>query len=894
MLEHLETRLTPAMFDVAAGDVYGPNGLVAALNAANSNGDPNGNVINLTASTYDLTNVDNFWYGPDGLPPIFSNLTIHGNGATIARDTNPADNTPAFRLFYVSGGLELPAGSLTMDNVTLEGGLAKGGDSGPLDVVVGPGGGGMGAGGAIFNQGMLNLTSVTLTNNEALGGSSLLASMLPSSGGGMGPGSGFGGSLAGGPFGGAGGAGGSSFGGGGGGFVTGADGSGFTGGGLGGFGSGGHDGGSGGGSGGSSFGSGGGGGFGVGGASARGGGGGVGVDGGGGGFGGGGGGGSPGIFQDLSSIGGRGGFGGGGGGAAGAPFSMGSSSGGPGGFGGGDGANGGLSLPIRGGGGGGGFGGAIFNMGADSADAGSGQATLINCTFTANTAQGGNGSRGTVGGSGGSGYGGAVFNLDGQVTLTNDTLDANNTNVGSGGRGDFGDGSPGDSDGGAVYNLAFGNDIRTGNPVTATLILNNSILANSNGSSNDLVANGRGATVTGSNNLVMSNLIEGGSTIDPNVITVTDDPNLGSLQDNGGLTFTMLPGPNSPALGAGNPSVAPSTDQRGLPRPPGGPTDLGSVQVSEVGPGATAIAASNVTTTFLESNQAVTLIADVTSDEGPVNDGTVKFTLLSDGSTIIGVQRTTSVSNGVATVSYALPSGTVVGSYHIIAEFFPEADSAFTYSLDNSHVLTITPASTTTTVSNATATFSASDQDVTLTANVSSDAGLVNEGTVTFLVSQNGTVIGTATTSNGIHNGVASVSYVLPGGTSPGTFTIDATYNAGPDFTTSHGQGSLIVSSSSSPVGGSPSVVGSSSVGTGATSAGILGLALEEIELFLDSVLARVLEAVHLPNASLEARIDQLHTSIVNDALFPTFGSQLAVLLDEIVMQNVLSGSGNR
>jgi hypothetical protein len=30
---------------------------------------------------------------------------------------------------------------------------------------------------------------------------------------------------------------------------------------------------------------------------------------------------------------------------------------------------------------------------------------------------------------------------------------------------------------------------------------------------------------------------------------------------------------------------------------------------------------------------------------------------------------------------------------------------------------------------------------------------------------------------------------------------------------------------------------------------------------------------------------------MVNDPLFATFGSQLAVLLDDLVMQNVLSGS---
>src|SRR5579884_2194516 len=82
MLETLESRLTPATFTVGAGDVAG---LIADINTANSNGQSN--TINLSAGTYDLTTVNNFWYGPNGLPAINSNLTIHGNGALIQRDT---------------------------------------------------------------------------------------------------------------------------------------------------------------------------------------------------------------------------------------------------------------------------------------------------------------------------------------------------------------------------------------------------------------------------------------------------------------------------------------------------------------------------------------------------------------------------------------------------------------------------------------------------------------------------------------------------------------------------------------------------------------------------------------------------------------------------------------
>jgi hypothetical protein len=563
-LEELEDRTVPATFNVDPGNV---SELVADMKTANSNGQAN--VINLfNGSIYDLTKIDNYWYGPNGLPPITSNLTIHGNGATIQRDS--ASGTSDFRLFYVSGGMELKPGTLTMDNVTLKNGMAKGGDSGS-------GGGALGAGGAIFNQGTLNLTAVTLADNTAQGGSTGVSIYHVAGGGGMGQdggtysGGGFGGSV--GNYGGTGGASDQSGAGGGGGFLAGADGSSYPGhgGGLGGFSTFGADGGSG-GRGGYNYSTengpnGAGGNFGAGGNDGlspdlAGGGSGGGVGGGGGpsvydiggdgGFGGGGGG--PGSTE---AGGGNGGFGGGGGGGGGDPGTPGS-----GGFGGGNGSG-------YDGGGGAGMGGAIFNMGADSADPGSGTATLVNCTLTNNTAQGGSAPAGN-GGALGQGLGGGVFNLDGSVTLTNDTVSGNHASYA----------------GQAVYNLAYGNDIDTGAPAGASLVLNNNILANTGGSFiTDLVSTVQNAnaadaaTVSGSHNLVMRSA----GTINPGVITQTADPMLGPLQNNGGLTPTMKPQTGSPALGGGDHSAAPGTDQRGVPRHLGllpVPIDLGSVQVS--------------------------------------------------------------------------------------------------------------------------------------------------------------------------------------------------------------------------------------------------------------------------------------------------------------------------
>jgi hypothetical protein len=90
-LERLEDRLAPATQLFNPGDAAG---LVNSLQAAsNTPGDTT--VINLQPGvTYTLTGMNNSWYGPTGVPPIDSNVIIHGNGATIARDTNPPTRRP--------------------------------------------------------------------------------------------------------------------------------------------------------------------------------------------------------------------------------------------------------------------------------------------------------------------------------------------------------------------------------------------------------------------------------------------------------------------------------------------------------------------------------------------------------------------------------------------------------------------------------------------------------------------------------------------------------------------------------------------------------------------------------------------------------------------------------
>ena len=355
------------------------------------------------AYTYDLSQVNNYSDGPNGLPAIIGTVNVVsavvGRQAVIERS-----GTQPFRFFDVaapastscavsSSGVACPqyqtpanvaatpptttlvpgpGGSLTLSDITLKGGLAQGGAGGTC----GGGGGGAGLGGAIFSHGgAVTLHNSVLQGNTAQGGAGAAGVFLCGDLAGLSPGGGGGG------MGGAGGASTGGFGfttsGGAGGGGTQLNGRSSSGGGGGGpnagaanGGAGGYNGGGGGGASGSgSTGVGGDGGFGGGGGGAGGG-----AAGGRGGFGGGGGGGG------NSAAGGRGGFGGGGGSGGGGV--------GVGGF-------GGSAQSFFGGGDGGGMGGAVFALG--------GSLTITGSTLSGNAADG------VVAGGGSAGYGGAVF-----------------------------------------------------------------------------------------------------------------------------------------------------------------------------------------------------------------------------------------------------------------------------------------------------------------------------------------------------------------------------------------------------------------------------------------------------------------------------------------------------
>ena len=193
---------------------------------------------------------------------------------------------------------------------------------------------------------------------------------------------------------------------------------------------------------------------------------------------------------------------------------------------------------------------------------------------------------------------------------------------------------------------------------------------------------------------------------------------------------------------------------------------------------ATATYAANASIIYNANAQTVTLSATVISGEGPVNGGTETFTIL-NGSNVIGTPVTSNVVSGAASGTYTIPTGTLGGVYTIQAVF--SGTSTLSGSSDSSHTLTISDASTTTAAGSATTAFSASNQTISLSATVTSSAGIVNEGTETFTVLSGTTPVGTPATA-GVSEGAVTASYTLPGGTTVGTYTIEAVYNGTVDY----------------------------------------------------------------------------------------------------------------
>jgi hypothetical protein len=238
-----------------------------------------------------------------------------------------------------------------------------------------------------------------------------------------------------------------------------------------------------------------------------------------------------------------------------------------------------------------------------------GSVSLVNCTIASNTAAGAAGGHGGFGGSGeyggsggwggagGAGFGG-LCDAGGLAAITNCTVAFNMSAGGaggSGGAGGFGIYGSGSSGLSGTAGIAAGGLRTVGGKLLNTLLAAN-IPTNCSG------------TVTDAGH----NLSSDGSCAFNGAGSMNNtDPKLGPLADNGGPTLSMALLPGSPAINAGDPASAPTTDQRGIPRPQGPGVDIGAYEYQYV-PLFTGVAEQYATNLWLQMagllpNQTFTL-----------------------------------------------------------------------------------------------------------------------------------------------------------------------------------------------------------------------------------------------------------------------------------------------
>ena len=112
-------------------------------------------------------------------------------------------------------------------------------------------------------------------------------------------------------------------------------------------------------------------------------------------------------------------------------------------------------------------------------------------------------------------------------------------------------------------------------PSVATVSLQSTIIAGNKAGGVELdVGTNDGKTIFGHNNLIMAH--QAGTTVPDDTLTV--DPLLGLLRDNGGPTHTHALRRGSPAIDHGNNAGGLAFDQRGRPRVLGGHVDIGAFE----------------------------------------------------------------------------------------------------------------------------------------------------------------------------------------------------------------------------------------------------------------------------------------------------------------------------
>ncbi|TVR71953.1 MAG: hypothetical protein EA415_10585, partial [Sphaerobacteraceae bacterium] len=160
--------------------------------------------------------------------------------------------------------------------------------------------------------------------------------------------------------------------------------------------------------------------------------------------------------------------------------------------------------------------------------------------------------------------GGGIFNAGGTLTLINSTVSGNQANL-----------------------IAGGGIVNSGGTLTLTSsTISDNWAYTGGGIHNDGIATLTGTVVAGNQSIGDPDIAGDGSLSAASAYNfIGEDPQLGTLQHNGGPTETMMPQSASPLIDAipldsGNCATGELEDQRGVSRPQGGGCDIGALEVA--------------------------------------------------------------------------------------------------------------------------------------------------------------------------------------------------------------------------------------------------------------------------------------------------------------------------
>jgi predicted outer membrane repeat protein len=334
----------------------------------------------------------------------------------------------------------------------------------------------------------------------------------------------------------------------------------------------------------------------------------------------------------------------------------------------------------------------------------SGSPTLINVTFSGNTAEAGGGmfnasgsptltnvsfSANSASSSGGGMYngssatltnvtfrnntasaGGGMYNYHSSTTLTNVTFSGNTSTNRGGGIYNSVYSSPtltnvtfsgntAINQGGAMYNIALVNPRLTNVTFSGNSAASGGGIYNVGPNSSvidDTILWGDGTEVVNGTPIIKDSVVQGGCPSGASCTNViASDPLLGPLQNNGGLTQTLVLGAGSSAIDTGGlNSTCAETDQRGVVRPQGAQCDAGAYEY--IPPAAPTLIHPSGTLTSWNNSLRWTGLADAEYYHVEVYDSTDTM--------ILGLWYTTGVCTGLnCAVSPAETQNLVNGNY---------------------------------------------------------------------------------------------------------------------------------------------------------------------------------------------------------------------------------------